>query len=192
MSRLVDTVGFAAYVQDQVRNARAAIPMRPPTAEDLMARDSTMPHAVAEWQVEQYRKSMSSSGPFAFIKSEFGVTTPQQLSELTTMQAVGRWIAARDPRVMQRETARRSGCPVRVIVAISAVNSTILGVAFGDDTTAYAIVGSPGQWKSPMIIGPASERLLVLHPREGSWRIEPRNGLLKPNNVGFGFSCGPG
>jgi hypothetical protein len=186
----VDTIGFADYVHQQVRNARSAIPMRPPAVEDLMARDSTLSHAVAEWQVEQYRRSMSNNGPFAFINAEFGVATPQELSELPTMQPLGRWIAAKDPRVMQREAARRSGCPGSVIAAIPARISTIRGVAFGDDTTAYAIY-TTGQLVSERIIGPPSERLLVLHPRGRSWRIEPRHDLLKPNNVNFGFSCGP-
>ena len=154
---LADTGRFAAYVRLQVRNGRATIPMRSPTPEDLMARDSTMPRAAAEWQVKQYRKS--TANPFAFLSYEFfGVETPQQLSELTTTQALARWIEAEDPRVARRE-------------AIVAANSRV-------------------PWPAGM--GMMNERLLVLHPRGTSWRIEPRRDLFSPGGMAVGISCGRG
>src|SRR5262245_6113081 len=112
---LFDTSTFGAYVRTQVRQGRGAIPMRSPTAEDLMARDSSMSRAVAEWQLQRLRAS-APSNPFAFISHEFlGVETPQQLSELTTLQALARWIATKDHRVIIREAAKRSGCPLPAI-----------------------------------------------------------------------------
>ena len=187
---LMDTAKFGAYVRTQIRYARAAIPQRPMTAEDLMARDSTMPRAVAEWQVQQYRTASAMNGPFAFITTQFlGIKSPQDLAELTTMQALARWIAAKDPRARMRESAKLSGCPDTVFKLLPFEKSVIRGVAFDGDTTAYVIVTNEPPLPSGDGIG-GGERIFALHPRGATWRIEPRRDLFTPTGFGFGgISC---
>lgn len=186
---LMDTAKFGLYLRSQIRYARAAIPQRPMTAEDLMARDSTMPRAAAEWEVQRYHTASAMNGPFAMIANEFlGLRSPEELSKLMTMQALARWIAAKDPRVRMRESARRSGCPDTVIKSIPLEKSAIHGVAFDGDTTGYVILVNDPPFPSGIDVG-GSERIMVLHPRGSSWRIEPRRELFMLGVVSFEMSC---
>jgi hypothetical protein len=185
----VDTTRFAAYVRMQTRNARAMIPQRPVTAEELMARDTTMPRAVAEWQVKRYEASMSSRDPFAYLTHEFlGVKSPQELSQLTTAQALARWMAARDPRSQMREATRLAGCPDSLAPRIPFDRPTVHGVAFDGDTTAYVIVRQ-GPDIASMDMLYSDEVVMALHPRGRTWRIEPREQLHSSGGLAMvGFS----
>src|SRR4029079_9743443 len=53
---MIDLARFEPFFKGAVRNARSAIPQPPMTVERLMALDSTMPKAVAAWQVGEARR----------------------------------------------------------------------------------------------------------------------------------------
>src|SRR5512132_3354974 len=50
---LIDLHAFEPFFRQQVSFSRAQLPQPDPTVEEIMARDSTMPRAVAEWQIAQ-------------------------------------------------------------------------------------------------------------------------------------------
>ena len=53
---LLDLARFEPYFNEQVRTPEVRYRSREMTVEDMMANDSTMPRAVAEWQVAQMKK----------------------------------------------------------------------------------------------------------------------------------------
>jgi hypothetical protein len=60
------------------------------SVEDRMAMDSTIPRAVAEWQIEQMKKN-GGGDPFAYLSSRFaGITSPKELFALTVPAAAAR------------------------------------------------------------------------------------------------------
>src|SRR5687768_10116133 len=91
---------FTRYLRDRLHNARSAVPMRPTTVEDLMAADSTLPRAVAEWQIARFQ---SVSRPFNDFSNEFaGITSFRALQELTPAEGAARWLEANDPSARLR------------------------------------------------------------------------------------------
>ena len=107
---LLDLTGFEPYFKDRVSSARSALPQREMTVEDMMANDSTMPRAVAEWQVAQIKKYHAIES-FGDMSHEFaGVHTQHELFALTVSEAAARWLEAQDERTQMREARGRSGC----------------------------------------------------------------------------------
>lgn len=79
----LDLESFAQFLRDRVNDARSRVPKRPITVEDLMAADSTLPRAVAEWQIARFRDA-SGSPAFHDFSNEFaGITTFRALQDLT-------------------------------------------------------------------------------------------------------------
>src|ERR1051326_5827656 len=70
-AKLLDMDRFRVVFKQAQDNYRFRPIFAPPvTAEDLMASDSTMPRAVAEWQAASLNKSRSQAGNFLSYRSE--------------------------------------------------------------------------------------------------------------------------
>ena len=189
---MLDLARFETFFKGVVGNARSAIPQRPMTVEDLMATDSTMPRAVAEWQISQMKKG-GSGDQFTYLSSEFaGITTPRDLFALTVPAAASRWLEAQDERTLMRDAWRKQGCPLSELPSFPPTKRTLLATAAADDSTVY-VVHSDDRFGSvdPENL-PFGERVMRLHLVNGRWRIEPREDLLRPFGMGFagfGFDC---
>ena len=186
---MLDLGRFEPFFKSVVGNARSAIPQRPTTVEDLMAIDSTMPRAVAEWQIDQMKKS-GAADQFNYLSSQFaGVTTPRDLFALSIPAAAARWLEAQDERTQMRDAWRKRGCPLSDLPAFPPAKPIVLATAAADDSTVY-VVHSDDRFES----GPENlsfgERVMRLHRVNGRWRIEPREDLLRAGgHFGFGFDC---
>jgi hypothetical protein len=181
---LLDLTGFEPYFKDRVSSARSALPQREMTVEDMMANDSTMPRAVAEWQVAQIKKYHGMES-FGDMSHEFaGVHTQHELFALTVSEAAARWLEAQDERTQMREARRRSGCSLSLVPPeFPAPKHNVLAVALRDDSTAY-VVHTDDRF-GPNQFAMQSERIMVLRRRGGRWRIETRLELLRPGNWSF-------
>jgi len=188
---MIDLKRFEPYFKTVVSNTRGAIPQRPMTVEDLMANDSTMPRAVAEWQISQMKKA-GADEQFGYLSYEFaGVTTPRDLFALTIPAAAARWLEAQDGRTQMRESWRRQGCAMSDLPAFPPAKHTVLATALVDDSTAY-IVHTDDRFGSETPYGISGERVMKLHRVNHRWLIEAREDLLRPAGTsfgGFGFEC---
>src|SRR4051794_6574898 len=63
---LIDVARFEPYFKQAVGNSRAELPTHKMTVEEMMATDSTMPRAVAEWEIARMNKYRESEPLFAF------------------------------------------------------------------------------------------------------------------------------
>src|SRR6185503_14252580 len=132
---------FARYFHQQIGNLRSAIPHRW-SVEEYMATDTTMPRIVAEWQVQQLNKR-ANDDPFLYYGHEYArITSAAELVALDPHDALARWIEAKDPRYRMIEAWKRSNCSALSPLPPpeSMPRQVVKGVAFSDDTTAYAIV----------------------------------------------------
>jgi hypothetical protein len=187
---MIDLTRFEPYFREQVSNARGALPQHEMTVEDMMAGDSTMPRAVAEWEVARMKKFRAMQ-QFGDMSYEFaGVRTQHDLFALTVPEATSRWIEAQDERTQLREAMRRMGCSLASIpMEIPGAKRSVLAIALGDDSTAYAIHTDDRFSGNQLWL--EGERVMVLHRRSGRWRIEPKRDLLHPGNasMGMGGDC---
>lgn len=185
----LDLQRFEPFFRQALRNARSEMRMPEVTPEQLMAQDSTMPRAVAEWEVARM-KSARANRPFGDYSYEFaGVTTQHELFALTVPDAAAHWLAARDHRTQMRESFRRQGCPLAPLLTVfSTPKRTVLGVVVPDDSTAYVILADDEFPNSPENLI-SNERVLPLRLVGGTWRIQPREDLLFPANVGISVDC---
>jgi hypothetical protein len=185
---LIDLPRFEPYFKQTVRNARTMLPQPELTVEELMARDSTMPRAAAEWQIRIMNKRYETRA-FGDMSYEFtGVKTLQMLFALTLPEAAARWLQSQDLRTQWREAFARSGCPLAAMSS-SPPGSThiVFATMRADDSTAYVLHGDDGFPGNPTYLQGA-ERVMVLHRSGGHWRIEPRRNLLRPENSGVSYS----
>jgi hypothetical protein len=185
----LDLSRFEPYFTQVVSNARTALPPPPITVEALMASDSTMPRAVAEWQIDRMKNYPMPQ--FGDMSHEFaGVRTQRDLFALTVPQAAARWLEAKDERTSMRESFRRSGCALSELPAFPPSKHTVIGVAVIDDSTVYAIQRDD-RFRGEDLNAPQSERVIPVHRTRGRWLIEPRGDLLRPFNGGiwYGVSC---
>ena len=188
---LLDLTRFEPYFKDRVSSARSALPQREMTVEDMMAGDSTMPRAVAEWEIARMNKFRGMQN-FGDMSYEFaGVHTQHELFALTVPEAAARWLEAQDERTQMREARRRSGCPLRIgVPEFPESKHNVLAVALGNDSTAY-VVHSDDRF-GPNQYGMENERVMVLRRHAGRWRIETRLELLRPGNWSFVSECPEG
>lgn len=189
---LIDLPRFEPYFKQAVRNARSAVPQREMTVDDMMASDSTMPRAVAEWELE--RQKRYARARFGDISSEFaGITTQQALFALTLSEAAARWLEGQDDRAQLRDAWARAGCSLATLPQVLSMFSThvVLATARGDDSTAFAVHNDgPSFRDAASMFG--TERVMILHRTGGRWRIEPRHDLLHAGQgVSHGFSGCP-
>jgi len=185
----IDLPRFEPILKQQIASARGALPQPPVTAEQLMTSDSTMPRAVAEWEADRANR-FHSQQPFDDYSYQFaGVTSQHMLFSLTLSDALARWIAAQDARVQIREMWRRAGCALgNLPPAPPVAKPTMLAIAFRDDSTALVIHSDDrfgGQTYMP------DERVVPVRLTRSGWRIEPRDDLLRPHNMSFGFGGCP-
>jgi len=187
---LLDLAAFEPYFKQQVSNARSALPEHEMTVEDMMANDSTMPRAVAEWEIARMNKYRGMRA-FGDMSYEFaGVHTQHELFALSVPEAASRWLEAQDERTQMREAFRRSGCsPTIIPPEFPAAKRSVLAVALSDDSTAY-VVHSDDRF-GPTQFGAESERVMVVRRRGGRWRIETRLELLRPGNWSFAMGDCP-
>ena len=91
---LIDLHAFEPSFRQQVSFSPSQLPQPDPTIEELMARDSTMPRAVAEWQIAQMKRARAGR-EFGDYTYEFaGITTQHALLTMTVPAAAARWLAA--------------------------------------------------------------------------------------------------
>ena len=185
---MLDLARFEPYFKNEVRNARSAIPQRPMTVEGLMALDSTMPKAVAEWQVAQARGRPGD--PFAYLSYQFaGVAAPRDLFALSVPAAAARWLEAQDERYQMRESWRRQGCSMTGVPSYPPAARMVIAVAAADDSTAY-VVHNDDRFQTPLPdVLSVGDRVMKLHRVQGRWLIEPRRDLLQPGSLGFSYGC---
>ena len=190
---LVDAARFEPFLRQQVNQARVELPQPDPTVESMMAIDSTMPRAVAEWQVQQmkrYRRPEFGDKSDTFA----GVHTQHELFALTPAQALSRWIEAKDERTQRRRSMLMQNCPPQALEAIMRFpvpKRVILAVAVPNDTSAFVIhsTDGPGALRIPeMLIG--GETIMSLHKQANAWKIDPRGDLMRPlNSGGVWYGC---
>jgi hypothetical protein len=65
------------------------------TVEQIMRADSTMPRAVAEYQVQRMKQQ---SQRYNFLEYEFGVSDPDSLAAMTPSTVAERWLQVHDRR----------------------------------------------------------------------------------------------
>jgi hypothetical protein len=190
---LVDAARFEPFLRQQISQARVELPQPDPTVESMMAMDSTMPRAVAEWQVQQMKKYRRPD--FGDRSDMFaGVHTQHELFALTPAQALSRWIEAKDERTQRRRSMLMQNCPPQALEAIMsfpAPKHVVLAVAIQDDTSAFAIhsTAGAGSFRIPeMLIG--GEMIMSLHKQAAVWKIDPRGDLMRPlNSGGVWYGC---
>jgi hypothetical protein len=184
----VEIARFETYFKQVVGNARSALPQPDMTAEQLMAQDSTMPRAVAEWQVAQWKKYGGTRPAFGDMSHEFaGVHSQQDLFALKLPEAVARWLEAQDERTQMRNSWRLMGCPLADLPSFPGAKRFVLAVAIANDSAAYVVHSDDRFAGAPqdMSFYSDTERLMRLHRSGGAWRIELRPDLLRPMNMGF-------
>jgi hypothetical protein len=189
-AHFVDLPRFEPILKSAVASARSALPQPPATAEELMASDSTMPRAVAEWEAARSNR-FRSRRPFDDYSSQFaGVTSQRVLFSLTVADAATRWIAAQDGRVQMREEWRRMGCGIGTLPTMPLMaRPVVLGIAFRDDSTAL-VIHSDDQFRG--MGNMHDERVVPVHRTQAGWRIEPRDDLLRPSHMFFSVDGCPG
>ena len=188
---MLDLARFEPYFKSVVRNMRSAIPPRAMTAEELMANDSTMPRAVAEWQIGRM-KTEEGHDPFDYVTYEFGgLTSPRDLFTMTIPTAAARWLEGQDGRTMMRTAWRKQGCSLSDLPDFPAPKRRALAIAAIDDSTVYVVHTDDRFGDIDPVNLFVGERVMRLHRIAGHWRIEPRRDLLNPGNTGFsvGFDC---
>lgn len=181
----LDLESFAQYLRGRVNDARSAVPMRPTTVEDLMAADSTLPRAVAEWQIARFRGA-SGAPAFHDFSNEFaGITTFRALQDLTPAEGAARWLEANDPGHRLRRAFAALKCPrpaVDSLLTLNPFGHRTVGVAQVNDSTAYVLAArTVDLTDSGMYAQPPST--LLLRRRPDGWQIAPHVRMLSSANI---------
>jgi hypothetical protein len=189
-ARFFDLPRFEPILKTAIGSARSALPQPPATPEEMIASDSTMPRAVAEWEAARSNR-FRAQRQFDDYSSQFaGVSTQHMLFSLTVTDAAARWIAARDRRVQMREEWRRMGCGIATLPTVPSVTRpVILGIAFHDDSTAL-VIHADDQFRGMGDMH--DERVVPVRRTPAGWRIEPRDDLLSPSHMFFSVEGCPG
>jgi hypothetical protein len=187
----IDLPRFEPFLAQQVGMVRSALPPRVVTVDEMMANDSTMPRAVAEWQIARAKKRPVPQ--FGDLSYEFaGVHDSHMLLTMSVAEAAARWVEAQDERTQMREQLRAMGCPLdSVAERVLASKHVVLATVVANDSTAYAIHTDSrfARARDDDVFG--AESVMILHRRGTTWRILARRDLLKPLNSGFGFAQCP-
>ena len=201
-AKLLDMDRFRVVFKQAQDNYRFRPIFAPPvTAEDLMASDSTMPRAVAEWQAASFNKSRSQAGNF--LSYEYAnVDSAKQLMALTPEEGASRWLEAKDMRYKMRLAWKQTGCPGPAPLSMAPeLREQMIAVAIADDSTAFVVHSSVdqaftgrqyaqfGRNAAPRFMD--SPKLLTLFKKSGGWKIDSDQ-LAYGNEFGFAALGGPG
>jgi len=187
----IDLARFEPHFKQVIGRARSALPPPELTIEQILARDSTMPRAVAEYQLAEAKKYSAMSPGFGDMSYEFaGVHSQQDLFALKPAEALARWLEAQDERTQMREGWRRMGCSLSDLPSFPGAKRLVLGVAIVNDSLAYVVHADDRFGPVPTSFY-GTERLFVVRRTNGVWRIEPRVDVLHPLNMSFGFDQCP-
>ena len=142
------------------------------TVEQMMRADSTMPRAVAEYQVQRMKEQ---SQRFNVLEYEFGVNDPDSLAAMSPSMVAERFLEVHDPRWALLQATKRSNCPKAVTdSALPKPNFRVLGTIV-DGATAYVLYerdDNPAMDLDQVrSFGPP---MLVLRRRVDNWWVLPR------------------
>lgn len=178
----LDLQSFARFLNERVNAARSAVPMRPTTVEDLMAADTTLPRAVAEWQIARFRNA-SGSRPFNDFSDEFaGITSFRALEDLTPLEGAARWLEANDPGNRLRRSFAALKCPGLIVDSLRSWIPYALrtvGTAQVNDSTAYVLTAR--EFADSGMYAPTPSTVLLRRRREG-WQISANVAMLSGNH----------
>lgn len=189
---LIDSATFAQSLRSRIRRANVERPQTPITVEQMMARDSTMPRAVAEWYVAKNREHAVQQ-PGDMSHEFFGVTSAQALQALTPLEAAARWLEARDPRAAMKRVIAASNCD-----AASLRDSTemfrqfeleTIGVANIDDWTSYVLLRPVSDARRNRSYVNPQPTLLELRRTASGWRIISTAMDTAGWSFGFSVNC---
>jgi hypothetical protein len=168
----LDMAAFDKILEQARGNARVNGPTHFLTVEELMARDS-MPRAVAEWQVARFAKFPHD--PYVFLTHEFArVSMPREFLALTPDEAAARWLEARDFRYRTGLAWKRACAGDMPPGWAVPERHTILGVAIGNDSTAYVIQTAAAVVNGyDMLSSNEAPSMMVLARRGSRWTINP-------------------
>ncbi len=189
--RYLDLDAIAEIRRQAVQNAKLAPSTPPMTPERLMQMDSTMPRAVAEYQVERMRRATSERTPWPL--SQFGdIRDVSVLEAMSPAAAATEWLKAVDPRTLYHKAFAGSDCPpMSVGMARELAKPNAVFSIAQRDSLAYVVYAAAFPPLGPSATDPL---VAVLRQREGRWVFVPRTDLFKRMNTNFGgVSCsGPG
>lgn len=192
----LDMDAFARLLRERVNVARMTRAQPPMSVETLMAQDSTMPRAVAEWQVERMRR-YGATRPFDDFSQDFiGITSLRALEALTPAEGAVRWLEAQDPNATWRRAIAKLKCAqasADSLRTFSLFTRSVLAAVEVNDSTAYALTtidvfgNAMGGDDSP------PPDLVLMRRKVGAWRVVPSLWLMRGMNMGFGRpQCAPG
>lgn len=191
----LDMDAFARLLRERVEVARMTRAEPPMSVETLMAQDSTMPRAVAEWQVERIRR-YGATRPFDDFSEDFiGITSVRALEALTPAEGAVRWLEAQDPNASWRRAIAKLKCSqvsADSLRTFSLFTRSVLAAVEVNDSTAYALTTID-------VFGNAMDgddtpppNLVLLRRKAGAWRVVPSLWLMRGMNMGFARpQCAP-
>lgn len=190
---LLDMQTFARQLRQQVRFARSALPQPPVTAEALMASDTTMPRAVAEWQVAKFSQIAGARAFHDFSDQYIGITSFRALEALSPEEGAVRWLEAQDPGARMRRMAAASNCPgdsSQSMRVPAAPPRRVLGVVEVSDSTAYVLTSI--EYGGVSLEDQPPPSAVLIRRRAGEWRVVPNHWLLSGGSVAFSsVICSP-
>lgn len=163
---------------DMARRSRSGPGM---TVEQYMKSDSTMPRAVAEYQVRRMREG---SRTFSALEFEFGITDPDSLAAMPARVAAEHWLEAHDPLGRLKILYKRSNCPRGLPDSLPQPNFRVLGTVV-NGAIAYLLYERDDE--PPMDMNQLQSPLMVTLRRSiDQWWVLPRE---SSNGIAFGVTC---
>lgn len=191
----LDMEAFTRFLRQRVNSARSQLPPPPMTVDNLMAMDSTMPRAVAEWQIDQRRRFTDARKFHDFSEEFFGITTFRALDALSPLEGAVRWLEAQDPGARMRRQIEERKCPGSDPSALPtpAVPATrVLAVVELTDSTAYALTTSDSYTTRTALEDRMPPTAVLLRRRSGAWRMVPNHWLMNGRGTMFlSVQCEP-
>jgi hypothetical protein len=186
----IDTTVIRRLVTQQLRNP-PQMSRREMTIDDFMRDDPDKPRAVAEYELQRFRKHSARFDEGEVLSYQFmGVRSIDALRALTTQQATVAYLKATDFRVQIREQVRLSGCGDTTAATASGPYSIrrIVATAVASDTAAYVLY-EDGMFASMNPAYPGEPSVLILRWRGSAWKIHPSSLRSRSMSFGVGTVC---
>ena len=181
----LDLAAIDSLRRSQVSAARRQHPNPPLTVERLMRMDTTMPRAVAEYQVKRMADYQLSE---SFLEHEFGVKDPDSLLALPIEVAARKWLEVHDERFMERRAMRTSGCmPASADTLFAAPVERVLGVVVRDSVAYLLHERERDQRFDPYELYSSPPQVMLLYRTRDIWWVVPRSDLL--GTMGISVFC---